>query len=148
MTAITRSLFLLATISSLVGALPTATEHFGSISLHQSNHLFPRGDTIIFQNFHLPADEFLAHNVTTSFTDAFTLVGKVLETTAWENTEIFDHYFPPEARGAVASVFQEIPGRISGVVFDNDDLPDGADPQHRALCVAERIAAYTVNPNP
>ncbi|KAL9061002.1 MAG: hypothetical protein Q9206_000761 [Seirophora lacunosa] len=82
------------------------------------------------------------------------LAGKVVDAAAWD-TPTFNLYFPPEARDSVASFFQKLhAGNPRGaevmrqVVFDNNDVPDGLDPGHRPLCLANNFAAYTQNTKP
>ncbi|KAL8776007.1 MAG: hypothetical protein Q9213_008411 [Squamulea squamosa] len=125
-------LFLSATISSLVGALPTVTQH----------------DTILIQGFNFPADTELVNNILAAFNDAVELLRLVVDTAAW-NTPIFDLYFPPETRDGIAATFQNIlsgaPGKFA---FDNTPRTDIQDPQHRDICVTRHPAAFAINFEP
>ncbi|KAL8723603.1 MAG: hypothetical protein Q9225_000145 [Loekoesia sp. 1 TL-2023] len=98
------------------------------------------------QNFHLPTDAERVQNLTAAFTDALELVKAVVDTTAWNDTRTLDLYFPPEARDAVAGVFRNMVSFRDQVVIDNKDVVDAKDDGRRDICVAEPVAAYTLNP--
>ncbi|KAL8774842.1 MAG: hypothetical protein Q9209_000781 [Squamulea sp. 1 TL-2023] len=125
-------LSLLATICSLVGALPTVTQH----------------DTILIQGFNFPADTVLVNKILAAFNDAMELLRLVVDTAAW-NRPTFDLYFPPETRDGVATTFKNIlNGASSQLVFDNTPRSDNQDPQHRDMCVTRHPAAFAINSEP
>lgn len=103
------------------------------------------------ENFNPAADNGRVQTLTTAFIDAMGLVKRIVDTVAWD-TPTFDIYFPPEARGDVAAVFQRMydghpdgAAVLSQVVFDNKAPVDSKDSEHRDVCVADHWAAYTVN---
>ncbi|KAI4188005.1 MAG: hypothetical protein LQ346_005391 [Caloplaca aetnensis] len=103
------------------------------------------------QHFHSPVDDQNIDKITTSYSDAMELVGKVVDTAAW-NSPHFDHYFPPEARSKVAIVFQKIYGghpdgsaALTQVVIENNDQLDKKDPRRRPKCDSQSVSMYALN---
>ncbi|KAI4289621.1 MAG: hypothetical protein L6R35_001116 [Caloplaca aegaea] len=143
--------FVVATFS-LVEARPAVTRV--SDTIQKNTGSLSRRDAIMLQNYHLPADNDGVQSLTAALADTMELVGKLVDAAAW-NTPTFGLYFPPEARDGVASLFQKMHAGnprgaevTSQVVFDNNDSPDGQDPEHRPICLANSVAAYTRNGDP